>query len=164
MIRLYVISSDGPGSGKSFLARKLGDEVWSIAGALREELKRKYPEYDWFNKSQEYKDKTVVHEYSRKSVRDVLIDYGQKACQDNPKVWVEKLADRLQSSMTIAAGAHNYCIDDCRKVCEIDYLRAKFGSIVTHIHVETPGVPAEPQYDNEELKRRADYVIKWKRE
>ncbi len=164
MIRLFLISSDGPGSGKSTLARKLGDEVWSLAGAIREDLKRQYPQYDWFNRSQEYKENTRVRELSNKSVRDVMIEYGQAACEKDPVIWVRKCSDRLAQSMTIAAGSHNYCVDDLRKVCELEYLRAKFGSIVQHIHVETAGVPSEPQYENEELKRRADYVIKWKRD
>jgi hypothetical protein len=166
MTRLILISGSGPGAGKSTFARKMGDEVWSIAGALRAELQKLYPQYDWFNKSQEYKDNTKVAEYGeygdRKSVREVLVEYGQKKCADNPYTWVSQLSARLLDESQLLAGSRVYCIDDVRKVCELEYLRGRFIN-VTHFHLETAGVPLEPEFENDELKARADYVVQWKR-
>lgn len=164
-MKIYLVSGDGFGSGKSTLARKLGDEVWSIAGALREDLSRQYPNYKWFSKDQEYKDGTRVREYGdgRKTVRGVLVEYGQQKASIDPVIWVRALADRLTESTKILTGAKIYVVDDVRKVCEIDHLRARFHGLVTHFHVVSDTGTPEPEFQNEELKNRADYLVQWKR-
>jgi hypothetical protein len=164
-MKIYLISGDGYGSGKSTLAAKLGDEVWSIAGALREDLSRQYPGYKWFSKDQAYKETTRIKEYGsgRMSMRDVLVEYGQKKAAINPTVWVSLLSDRLLESVKILTGAKIFVIDDVRKLCEIDHLRSRFSGLVTHFHVvSTTGTP-EPHFENDELKARADYHVKWQK-
>lgn len=162
-MKVYLISGDGFGAGKSTLARKLGDEVWSIAGALREDLKRQYPNYDWFNKDGDYKKSTRVREYGdgRKYLRDVMIEYGQAKCDIVPTYWVSQLADRLTSSMKIHSGARIFAIDDVRKMCELDLLKSRFHGLVTHFHLATESAGPEPQYENGFLREKADYLVKW---
>lgn len=164
-MKIYLISGDGYGAGKSTLGKKLGDEVWSIAGALREDLQRQYPKYKWFSKDQAYKDTTKIREYGngRMTMREVLVEYGQKKCAINPTVWVSALADRLTESVKILSGAKIFVVDDVRKVCEIDLLRSRFAGLVTHFHVvSTTGTP-EPEFDNDELRARADYHVRWQK-
>lgn len=164
-MKIYLISADGYGAGKSTLAKKLGDEVWSIAGALREDLSRQYPQYKWFSKDQEYKETTKIHGYhnNRMSMRDVLVEYGQKECARDPLVWVRKLADRLAQSATIASGSKIFVVDDVRKLCELEYLRAKFGPLVTHFHIVSTTATPEPHFENDELRQKADYRVQWEK-
>lgn len=164
-MKLYLISADGYGAGKSTLARKLGDEVWSIAGSLREDLSRQYPAYKWFSKDQDYKDKTRVREYGdgRKTVRGVLVEYGQARASIDPVVWVRAMADRLTESVKILSGSKIFVVDDVRKVCEIDHLRSRFHGLVTHFHVVSKSATAEPEFDNDALRQKADYLVQWER-
>lgn len=156
MRKIFAISGDGNGAGKSTAAKKLvgSFNIISLASIMRSELLDKYPEYDWFNKDQAYKEGTVVPEEGGKTVRQVLIDYGQSACENDPWYWVRALAFRFKDI------EGTYAIDDLRKIVEIDFLRGFFGpEDVVHIHIEYAGAKFEPLYDNAKLKARADYVI-----
>ena len=62
-MKLIMISGDGQGAGKTFLALKMTDnksQIFSIANLIRAQLQKKYPEYDWYNREPEYKMKTIV--------------------------------------------------------------------------------------------------------
>jgi hypothetical protein len=161
VIRIIAISGDGIGAGKSTLAARLGDEVWSLAGALREELAQVYPGYNWWNRTQEYKASTLVPEYGEgKTLRDVLIEYGQGKCATDPCYFVKIIARKLEAAeargepMTIA-------IDDLRKKVEIDYLRGRFGKQLVLLHLDSSTAEKEPHFDNEFLSGVADYHISW---
>ena len=160
---IYLISGDGSESGKTTLAEKLvgKSRVWSIASGLRSELQRKYPQYNWYSKDQAVKDHLVIKEYGdgRKTMRQVMVEYGQAACQENPCYWVEKLAESLDIARHMPTqGA--LAIDDVRKVCELSLLKEMFPQAV-HMHVVNPDAKREPQYDNIDLKHLANYVVDW---
>lgn len=161
---IVVVSGSGRGAGKSTLATRLanGSRTWSIAGALRDELTRMYPGYAWFDKRQEYKDNTRVAEYKdgRSSVRDVLVEWGQAKCVGNPTYWIDRLIDRLKGETQLATGTTVYAIDDLRKACEIERLRAAFPGRVLHFHIDFDGAIPEPEFENDALRVVADYVIK----
>ena len=169
MIQLIAISGDGIGAGKSTFASKIGDTVFSLAGALRGELARKHPNYDWFNKSQAYKDKTHVPEYrgletnQLYTVRHALIEYGQIKCEDDPQYWAKVLAEKIAKEENIVTGNVKIAIDDVRKVCEIELLKERFGSKVLHFHMTTSTAIHEPHFDNLRLAAMADYVVRWQK-
>ena len=149
---VYLISGDGAGAGKTTLAKRLvGDyAVYSLAGELRRYLKKQYPNIDWENKTQDYKDKVEVS--PGLTVRQKLIEEGQKYSRDNPIYWAEKLVERLGREFNSIIA-----IDDLRKQQELEYLRFCFPTSY-HFHVAWPGAVAEPIFDNEYLKTVCDYV------
>ncbi len=152
---VYLISGSGSGAGKTTLAERLvGASVYSIASALRRDLKCQYPQYDWYNKTQQYTDVTRVIEYDNLTVRDVLVDYGQKASRDSNTYWVDKLIKHLHNGV----GKSVIAIDDVRKIEELDKLKYYF-PVSYHFHVDYPLAKSEPLFDNEQLKQRADYIV-----
>ena len=104
--KILAISGDGIGAGKTTLANRLAPgKVRSLAAAMRTELEALYPAYDWFNKTQEYKANTLVKEFDNKTVRQVLIEYGQTRCDKDSLYWVRKL-----SFMILAEGCGTYAV------------------------------------------------------
>lgn len=161
MVTLYLISGDGRGAGKTTAALRLADQVWSLAGALRDDLYKVLPGYEWSNRTQEYKDNTLVKEWDNKSVRRVMTEYGQSKCKNDPQYWVRRMAYRLEGAMEFATGLTKYAVDDVRKMCELQLLKEKFGDSVLHIHVVNPDAIYEPEFENEQLAKAADYRITW---
>ncbi len=158
-MQILAFSGDGSGAGKTTLATLLaGTHVCSFAGALREELCRIYPNYAWWNKSQDYKDNTVVTEVG-KSVRQVLLEYGQSRVKGDTEYWARQLGDHLEGLRHIVMGATRVAVDDVRKLIEIDYLKKRFPNVV-HFHVCSVRAQAEP-FENAALRARADYTIHW---
>lgn len=155
-----MISGDGIGAGKTTLARSLGDQVWSLAGALRDELALLYPNYDWHNRTQAYKEKTIVKEADYRSVRQVLIEHGQAQCERDPVHYVRQIVDKLKGVSRIASGTSRVAVDDLRKVIELEYFREHLPNVV-HYHIVNPDAIPEKHFQNEELKLRADYLIQW---
>lgn len=161
---IYLISGNGQGSGKTTLARRLvGDKaVWSIASALRKELATLFPEYDWENRVQHYKDNTLVPEYrpvrsapfKTFSLRDVMIAHGEAKCLGDPTYYAKKLVAKL----VMQPGLSVIAIDDVRKTCEIETLKAAFPNTY-HFHVKFSGAIAEPMCDGDALEACADYVV-----
>ena len=177
-MKIIGVSGDGIGAGKSSFCKKLTNEVWSLAGALRDELKRVCPEYDWFNKSQEYKTQPFTHS-SRlldklgcttledlprmRTVRDAMIVYGQFKCeQEGENYWVRELSSKLDQRLHIMDGCRTIGIDDVRKVVEIEYLREKYHRDFLHFHIVTDSAIPEAQFDNAALSKVADYHVSWK--
>lgn len=153
---VYLISGSGSGAGKTTLAERLvGESVYSIAGALRHDLKRLHPQYDWFNKSQDYKDNTLVPEYKNCTIRDVLLNHGQASSSSNATYWVDKLIGRLQYEV----GKSVIAVDDVRKIVELEQFKVAFPHCY-HFHVDYPDAKQEPHFDNDVLKLKADYVVK----
>ena len=71
-MKLMMISGDGQGTGKTFLARKITDnqaQIFSIVNVIRSQLQLKFPQYDQFNK--ELDDIRFVDEY--KYIRESLL-------------------------------------------------------------------------------------------
>lgn len=160
---IYAISGSGIGAGKTTLANKLvpPNAVWSLASALRQELYQILPGYDWNNKSQKYKDSTLVKERRLKTVRDVMVEHGQIRCADDRLYWVRKLVDRLDPKQYVLQQHQAIAIDDVRKLYEIEYLKEKFHGKVVHLHVVSDKSIDEPQFDSKDLRDCADYIIMW---
>ena len=159
--KIIAISGDGAGAGKTHAARLFGQNVYTIADGMRSELQTRYPNYNWFSREQEYKRTTLISELDNKSMRRVLLEYGQEKCVGNPRYWVDRLCDSLDRSSVLATGYSSIAIDDVRKICEIEALRVRFRNVV-HIHVENPDAVFEPEFESEQLKAMADYVVRWK--
>ncbi len=162
-MRIFAISGSGIGAGKTTLARKVGDQTWSLAGALRAELSRLYPLYDWENRSQSYKADTKIKECGKQSMRDVMVRHGQLRCEEDELYWVRKLADKLDGTLKLANGLKSIAIDDVRKLSEIGYLKERFPDMVTHLHVATKSSVYEPMFQNDELHAIADYIMVWEK-
>lgn len=158
---VYLVSGTGRAAGKTTLANRIvgPSNVVSIAGAIRKELASKYPDYNWFAKEQEYKDKVTVKEHGNKSIRDVMVEYGQQKCVEDPCYWVRQLCNYLKSQQH-CLGCSVVAIDDVRKRCELEMLKALYPRCV-HFHVYNPQALEEPQYDNNYLHNVADYVTHW---
>jgi hypothetical protein len=160
-MRVILISGDGHGAGKTFLARKFAREdcIFSIANLIRAELRKKYPNYDWYNKDPRIKTSVVVRE-TKKTIHEMLVDAGHEGKSKNPLVWAQKLAELIQYSRD-KLKLELAVIDDVRFEDECIYLRSMLGmEFVTHFHIVNPKATPEPQYNNEKLKVMADYRIK----
>jgi len=164
-MKLIVFSGSGRGAGKSSAAKKFANLTMSIAETMRKDLQERYPNYDWYNKKQDYKDTTIITEYRTgdRTLRDVMIEYGQERCQITPTYWIDRTIARLvkvQSSMGVDTLI--MAIDDCRKMCEIEALRKAFPNLI-HVHLDTPAEYAilEPEFENEQLAAIADYRMTW---
>lgn len=137
----------------------MATETWSIAGLLRKDLKIKFPDYDWYNKSQTYKDSVIVRE-TGKSVRTMLYEEGQRHSAADAGYWVRMLISDLNARLKLADGPKVIAIDDVRKVEELRLIRAAYPETI-HFHVVSPGAIAEPEFQNVELAALADYTCQW---
>lgn len=158
---IYAISGDGNRAGKSTFAKKLTGNVMSLAEGIRWELAERFPKYQWHNKDGHYKDTTIIKELDGVTLRQAMINLGQIRCKDDPTYWVDILVDRVFATYK---GVTNrlIAVDDIRKLCELEKLRSSFGPAnVLHFHMTTEQAIAEPQYENDQLKALADYVITW---
>lgn len=160
-MQVILISGDGAGAGKTFAASRFADETYSLASQIRRELKQLYPAYDWHNKTQGYKEHTRVPEQGGKTLRAVMLEYGQQKCAIDPLHWAKLLAEGLESVRHIADGKKRIAIDDVRKICELDYLGSRFPGFL-HIHVTNVDAEYEPLFDAERLAQRAHYRVRWK--
>lgn len=157
-MKLILVSGNGIGAGKTTLANRLGVRM-SLADQLRAELQTTYPQYDWYNRSQTYKSDTPVHEWQGASVREVMVRYGQSKCVESPTYWADRLVDQLlplADNPTLVVA-----VDDVRKLCEVDALRAAFPGAV-HFHIQSPRATHEPEFQNDDLAARADFIVRWR--
>ncbi len=163
-MKLILVSGDGAGAGKTYAARLFGQSVWTLADGIRGELQARYPGYNWYNRTQEYKNGTIVKEWERgiSTVRGVLLQYGQIKCADDPKYWVKRLCESLKQSEAAVQGITTVAVDDVRKVCELEHFRQNFRDVV-HVHVECKTAQHEPEFDAEKLKELADYIVRWEK-
>lgn len=160
MKRIICCSGNGSGAGKTTYAKRTTDQVYSIASALRADLQKKYPNYDWYRTDQDYKDTTTVHELGM-TVRKALTIYGQAAAADDPTIWVDKLIDHLKEAQKVVDGVLTLGVDDIRKMCELDAIKNAFPGKVVHVHILGVGAKEEPEFENQELMEIADYLIEW---
>lgn len=165
MTLVFLVSGSGTAAGKTTFAETLVGgkkiDVWSIAAGIRDELTKQYPNYRWYDKSQEYKSKTIVPEYRRGyTIREVLYEYGQEKCKHYPEYWVARLIDKFSQSYSTLLGPA-IAIDDVRKLCELHTLRHNLPNCI-HFHIENPDAVKEPMFDNDQLRLIADYRVQWK--
>ena len=163
-MKLFLFSGSGRGAGKSSASRKLADITISIADSMRKELSDLYPNYEWFNKRQDYKDNTRVLEYEdgTRMLRDVMVHYGQQQCKNNSTYWVDRAIQDVKSLVVCEGLDVTVAIDDLRKMCEIHAFRTNFPDLV-HFHLDTPPEYAivELEFENDELAKVADYRMTW---
>lgn len=153
---VYLISGSGQGAGKTTLAERLvGGSVYSIAGEMRRQLRQSYSFIDWDNKTQSYKDNTTIESPYGKTVREVLVNYGQSYSKNNPTYWVDLLIKKLYGEV----GKSVVAIDDIRKMEELEALKKAFPNSF-HFHVDYSGAVLEPLFHSESLKQQADYIVK----
>ena len=159
-MKIIAVSGSGIGAGKTTLAKKLSTNVWSLAGAMRQELQNQYPGYDWFNRDQAYKATTMIKEYKNgfHSMRSVLLEYGQDKCKVNPTYWVETLSSAVKRLDQVASGITTIAIDDLRKTCEIEHLRGAFKDVI-HVHIDYADAVKEKEFENDALRAVADYIV-----
>ena len=151
--RIFLVSADGNGAGKTTRAKQLSPVVLSFADAVRRECQTLYSEskVDWFDKTQEGKLQLVM---PGKTVRDCLIEHGQKACEDDQFHWAKAMVLAILSSH-----ARIVAVDDLRKLTELNYLTDIFGPLITHEHIIFDDAVLEPQYNNNELRACATRLI-----
>lgn len=154
---LILISGDGNGAGKTTLADRLPGQRLSLADGIREELQEEYPDYNWFDKTQEGKNKLVKN--TGLTIRQMLIQRGEQRREQDEYYWAKK----AMSSINIILRnneANDIVIDDLRRLNEKEYLESYSEYLVTHIHIEHADAVKEPEYDNDKLKLAADYIIR----
>lgn len=160
-MKIIAISGDGMGAGKTYLANKIAPAATrlSMAAYLRSDLSRLYPAYEWYNKTQHYKDTTVVHE-TGKTVREMLMTYGASKRQMDADYWVNYLLDQIYYIYNNSKDRDGIVItiDDIRFINEIERLRSSFPTSVVHAHVISSKAKPEP-YDNDHLRDIADYIV-----
>lgn len=161
-MKIIFISGDGQGAGRTYLARKLANDsnqIFSIASTIRFEISKLFKKYDWYNKSPEYKQNTIVKETNR-TIGEMLDLYGRDKKSKNTLYWAIALANDLQYAK------EHYkidlaIIDDLRFVDEMNYIKSRFSHDKTcHFHVVNPHCTPEPHYENDILKKMADYLIR----
>lgn len=160
-MKIIFISGDGHGAGKTYLARKFTNgshQIFSIANTIRFEISQNYKNYDWYNKSPHYKDHTIVKE-TNLTIRQMLDKFGRQKKAQKKLYWAIALANSLiyakeNDKLDIVV------IDDLRFVDEMNYIKARFHEDTTcHFHVVNKHAVPEPNYENERLKKIADYYI-----
>ncbi|MEN9529828.1 MAG: hypothetical protein RI932_1701 [Pseudomonadota bacterium] len=160
-MKLIMISGDGQGAGRTFLARKMTDnqsQIFSIVNIIRAQLQRKYPQYDWFNKEPLYKSKTIVGN-SGKTILQHLDELGRGEKQKDPLIWAKQLADILIYARD-KEGHETVVLDDIRFVDEYEYIKKRLHTEnIVHFHVSFEKAKPEPLYENEKLRLLADYIV-----
>ncbi|MES2615201.1 MAG: hypothetical protein V4591_07295 [Bdellovibrionota bacterium] len=160
-MKIVFISGDGHGAGKTYLARKFTNgshQIFSIANTIRFEISQKYKNYAWYNKSPEYKDNTIVKE-TNKTIREMLDEFGRNKKAKKKLYWAIALANSLiyakeNDKLDIVV------IDDLRFVDEMRYIKDRFPHDTScHFHVINPKAVPEPHYENERLRKLADYFV-----
>lgn len=164
-MKVIAISGDGMGAGKTFLAKSVTQPelIISLADRIRHDLSWYYPNYDWYNKTQEYKDTKIVTE-TGKTIRNMLLTYGADKRAIDPDYWINSVIceiNRIYDEHTSNTVEPVFAIDDVRYLNEIDKLRSAFGKSLTHIHVSSNLAKEEP-FQNKELRAIATYIIKGK--
>ena len=164
-MKIILISGNGVGAGKTYLANRLGDVVMSHATPLRQELADQYPQHKelFFSKDQAAKD-MVLDDVGGQTVRQTMVAYGQHKCKDEPAYWAMRLAQAIdefrESEIKFGITLQNcLAVDDLRKMCELEHLRARFPNLL-HLHVWYDKAIPEQQYDGDKLQAAADYVIR----
>ena len=150
---IIVVSGNGIGAGKSHFARRLDTSyVLSLAAPIRDDLADRYPAYPWYSTKQY--DKALVCRETNLTLRQMMVDYGQAKCKEDPCYFPKRLVDKV-----MALPHCNIAVDDLRKMCELVYFREVFGDCLLHFHIVYPNAIPEPLYDADELMVAADYVV-----
>lgn len=79
---IILISSNGYGAGKTYLAELVGGVRAPLAYGVRRELTHMFPEFRHLIHSPSQEDKSFVLP-SGKTVRQELLELGQLRCEDN---------------------------------------------------------------------------------
>lgn len=155
---IILISSNGYGAGKTYLAELVGGVRAPLAYGVRRELTHMFPEFRHLIHSPSQEDKSFVLP-SGKTVRQELVELGQLRCENNKTYWCEKWDDRCKEMTQMST---KLVVDDLRKLVELSWFRLHYQD-VTHLHLKYSGAVAEKNRDGSELfddlEQYADYVI-----
>lgn len=157
-MQVILISATGLGAGKTTLAQKFTTLTVSLADQIRAHLAQQYPNINFYNKSQEYKN-MIFDNTGGRTVRELLIEFGTHYRKTDPDVWVNLAIKKIKTVFEHNPKA-TVAIDDIRYLNELHRFREEFGSAVTHLHISEESATKEPQYQNEELEKVADYVVR----
>ena len=157
-MKLFLISGDECGVGKSTFANTLSLNVWSFATALRGDLNKCYPLYEWFRKDQEYKNTTYIKELNC-NMRDALVKHGERRRAENPDYWANILAGRIGELYSVVVSGGSLAVDDLRYMNELRVIRERHPYMqITHFHLKTKtSLPTEN--DAAQLAEVADYIV-----
>lgn len=151
---LILISGTGIGAGKTTLAKTLGITV-SLADGIRSMLSKEYPNVDWYDRSQKYKE--TFHTAINNTPRNVLKSYGRlKILAEGTHIWC-KVA---QPFILQHIGNTPVSIDDIRRTDEVKYFREEFKNVL-HLHIAHDKAEIELEFDSEKLASLADYIVSW---
>lgn len=157
-----ILLSGGVGAGKTTFAAKLRIpgfvERTAFADELRVHCNRTWPGLPWFDRGQAAKSEPRA-ELGGLCIREVLIREGQKRCEANLYYWADRLGDSIYA--LFKARVHTVVVDDLRKLSEYSRICSwarDHGWNVTHIHIDG----GAPDYDCQQLRERADYVMQRK--
>lgn len=153
-MKLLLLSSNGIGAGKTTFAEKFGGMRMPLANTLRKEVARQYPDYSDYIFSTKQEDKAFRMKDGR-SIRELLVEYGQSRCAENKTYWCEKWAENISTEMYYTV-LFSVVVDDLRKKVELDFFRKNYPGCV-HFHIKYGGAIAEKEFDD--LEEYADYVI-----
>ncbi|MFZ9521292.1 MAG: hypothetical protein ACO3A4_12525 [Silvanigrellaceae bacterium] len=160
-MKLILISGDGQGAGRTFLANKMTDnksQIFSIVNIIRRQLEQKYPSYDWYNKSPEYKLNTMVGN-TRKTIMQHLDELGRGLKKNDPLIWARQMVEILEYARDNEKH-DTVVLDDIRFVDEYLFIKEKLHKEnILHFHVCWDKSKPEPNYENDKLKLLADYLM-----
>jgi hypothetical protein len=114
---------------------------------------RKVP---WYSTDQAEKSRPRP-ELGGRTIRDLLIYWGQHRCKDAPLYWAEKWCARAESHLLFHRG-HRVVCDDLRKLTEHAAILAwaeQHAFSLLHLHIDG-GIP---DYDCLALRERAHFVL-----
>jgi hypothetical protein len=160
-MRIILISANGIGAGKTYLADELLRGIrLPLAAAVRHELSKEFPQYLYIINSTKQEDK-LKELPNGKTVRQSLIELGQEKCKLDPVYWCKKWLSRLPEGQ-ISSMTMNVLVDDVRKLAELNWFRNTFED-VTHVHLKYLGAVAEKNQDGtdvfDDLEGHANYVL-----
>lgn len=166
MTTIHVLTG-GIGAGKTTLAPSLG-LVCAQADLVREELKGLYPDVDWFNKTQAYKD-TPHPALSGQTPRAYIIRLAEEKVSANgldyfAKQNILRMAKIQFHNSLRRAFSPTFVVDDVRRLAELERYRYldtgtdRFRVIHWHLKggIQDTQPTATPM---EEFEKRANYVI-----
>jgi len=176
-LKLILITSSGPGTGKTTFASKLGGTIVRLGEGLRQVaatrcISQQHSDWVLDSYTQESKQKLVSvsgkgQEPEVLSVRDLLIRTAQDLGDyEIVKHWSRNLLNTCANVSPSEENTETIVVDDIRSVNQLLLLKDRsrlFNAETVHFHLEARGVSVLPDKNYEEevgrLKNMCDYLI-----
>jgi predicted ATPase len=162
--KVFLISANGSGAGKTTLANILADVVVSHADIARRDLSRLYPE-EFTEKivSKKQEDKAFILPDGR-TVRQALVHYCEAIVRPKDDVYFAREVVKSLADLHCKSAPLTVAIDDVRRVQDMqkikEYLK-KEGLRCVHYHVISHAAELESAYDNIKLRECADLIYRY---